>query len=289
MPKTNFISHFGLSLLSVLSLHASAQNVPAVAGAASASAASTAASTSKPAGVVTGVANGVSVGQGSADAKKVEVRKQEAKAPAATLSSAKTIRELLEIDDRIALAKERKALADELKKTEKEPVANAPVNLAPEVSARAAAESKANALKQASVLASTIKIDAIMGIQGERVINANIAGTQTWIRETNPTPTAGWLLIAVKGSCATFERHEASARKSKQVRAVRGKKTSSPNSVQTTEQTVCFKRPEIFLPQPTFGNGGAGAGGMQTPVPLPIPAPFTSPPRVTPVASTATL
>lgn len=286
MPKTNFFSHFALSLLGALSLHASAQNVSAVAGTAlAASAAAASASAARPAGA----ASGVAVARVSADTKRAEVSKQEGKGPVGTLSSAKTIRELLEIDDQIALSKERKALADETKKTEKEPVANAPVNLTLAVTAREAAENKANAIKQANAVASSIKIDAIMGIQGERVINANIAGTQTWIRETNPTPIAGWLMVAVKGSCATFERNEASAPKAKKVRAAKGKKLHQSNGVQTTEQTVCFKRPEAFLPPPAFGSSGGGAGAMPMPVPLPFPAPFSTPPRVAPVAPIATL
>lgn len=282
MPKTSLYSHFALSLLGALSLHAFAQNVPAVAGAASPASAAVV----KPAGAASS-ASAATPAQASAETKKPEASKPEGKASVGTLSSAKTIRELLEIDDRMALAKERKMLADELKKTEKEPVANAPLNVVSVASARAEAESKAQALKQAKALASTIKIDAIMGVQGERVIQANIAGKQAWIRESNPTAIAGWLMVAVKGSCATFERRDAPAQKAKNLKVATGGSSKRSQGVQTTEQTVCFKLPEAYLPPPALGSGGAGA--MPMPIPLPFPAPYNSPPRIAPVAPIANL
>lgn len=197
------------------------------------------------------------------------------------LSTAKTIRELLETDDALALSKEKKLLAEDQKRTEKEVGIRAD---SPEVTAqalRSANESKLTSQREARLLASTIRIDSVMGIQGERVINANVAGRQVTLRETGSNPVAGWRMVQITGACAAFERVPTGPSKKQKASTHASKLTSA----EIISQTVCFKRPEPVMVSPVLSGFGPSS---QVPLPLPMPAAYNTPPRVVPFTSSPT-
>lgn len=188
------------------------------------------------------------------------------------LSSAKTIKELLEADDAIALSKERKAMAIELKRFEKD-VPNVTDEVEQAAIAKKADEQTRQAGAQAKkILGSTIVLSGVMGARGERVVTASIAGKEVRLAEGGSAVTSGWKLLQINGACATFER-------SKDNQAERAAGSTSPKVLAKTTlavqtKTACFtQQTNPITPEQAIFTGTGG------PIPLPIPFGIPSPPR----------
>lgn len=195
-----------------------------------------------------------------------------------TLSTAKTLRELIEMDDQIAIKKERKALKDEqAKERENDPLTSKDdPNLALKRS-----EEQLSKKRETALLASTIKINAIMGIEGQRIVQANVGGKVVTMFEGSPAIENGWKLASVQGRCASFTRAVATTVHGASAKKANAKLTSTkPASERTSDQTACFVAPPApVIGLPSFGNGfpsnGNMPGGMPPrPVPVPVPLPL---------------
>ncbi len=201
---------------------------------------------------------------GAADTAKTVASQPNRVAPI-TLSSAKTIKQLLETDDAIAIAKERNLLTDELKKNMKDvddPNAAAEQKAA---SAKSAAENKIAEQRAAKALSSTINISSIVGLQGQRIVSASVGGKLATLRESESTAFNGWKLMQVQGACAVFERVEVTSTKKPSKVASRSTRTPS----ELVNQTVCFSRP---VPVTQMAAAGSSQGAGVIPVPIPSTA-----------------
>lgn len=186
-----------------------------------------------------------------------------------TLSSAKTVRELIEMDDQIALSKERKALREEQGKArEGEPIAT---KEDPAAAAKRASE-KAGLKRDMAAAASAIHVTAIMGVEGQRIVHAEVGGRSGNLIEGSSGQLNGWKLAFINGRCVGFARVIETALAIQKSPNKKG--SSSANQAgNSAEQIACFVTP----PLPTFvasgmPNGpGIPAGMPPRPVPVPVP------------------
>lgn len=197
----------------------------------------------------------------------------EAATPAAkvTLSSAKTVRELVEIDDRLAIKKEQNALlAEQAKSSDIDPRIQKSADLSK--SLQFERDNAAAEKKSAEIAASNIVVTSIMGVEGSRVVDGTIGGKPFHAFEGKATEL-GWTLISVRGLCTEFEKTSISqpvkhAKKSNS--KVDLLKSAKP--VNGDRKTACFTQ---MRPQPlTYGPSG---------VRIPIPMPMSKSPIPMPV------
>lgn len=183
-----------------------------------------------------------------------------------TPSSARTVKELIEIDDRLALNKERNALLTEQVKTrEIDPSAKKPEELTKllhfERTAIAAEK------KSAEMAASDIVVTSIMGVDGSRVVDGTIGLKHFSVTEGKGTDL-GWRVSAIRGQCADFEKlmtTQSAVKEAKQ-------KNSKVDLVKSETKTSGERKTACFT-QATFQSRSYGPSGLRIPVPLPAARP----------------
>ena len=204
-----------------------------------------------------------------------------------SLSSAKTVRELIEIDDRIALKKEKANLAQEEAKEKTAELGSKKAS--DDAGAKPATRTPSSSQKGAAASASMIRIDAIMGLDGSRVVTGMIGDKAVSFLENSRIATNGWKLVSLFGQCGVFEkesRNDGSDSRPNRLRVHTGgtPEKAHLNAPLATSQTACFVPPAVTPGYPTSGGAMASSGNSRpgaVPVPLPFYAPSQAPLPVT--------
>ncbi|UUZ66548.1 hypothetical protein LP417_33900 (plasmid) [Polaromonas sp. P1-6] len=142
---------------------------------------------------------------------------------------------------------------------------------------RAAAEALK---KEAAAAASVIKVNAIIGIEGRRVVQGSIGGRTMAMNEGSGDEKHGWKLTSIHGHCADFEKL-AGAQDPAQKPAGSSKKRATQSGNQSDEkltartQTSCFS---LAAAAPTTMQAGSAVAQRTVPVPVPLPG-FASIPQ----------
>lgn len=212
------------------------------------------------------IAQSTSPVTGQTGGKKIENPSPAKTAP--PLSSAKTIRELLDADDMMAVAKERKAAADESKLTVKEKVVEPGGTTGQDsiFGAKANVAMLAAVKREAQLQANTIVVTRVMGMRGERIISANIGGKPVNLSETGSAPVSGWKLVQIEGACATFEKAEPANDKPRPKSI--SSKASRGEGTELMIKRACFTG---TTPTQQLANSNGQLSGI---VPLPMPYPL---------------
>jgi hypothetical protein len=196
-----------------------------------------------------------------------------------SLSSAKTVRELIEIDDKIALKKEKAALAqEEAKEKASEPNLKKPVD---GVEAKPPTRLLAVSTKNEAAKAASIKVEAIMGLDGSRVVTGMMGNRAVSFTENSRIATNGWHLVSLVGQCAVFQKAEITGQSDEQATKLHtqsGAKRGKPVAAGTGPvlQTACFAAPAAMPAYPANGSAFASSA-LPRPSSGPVPLPMYSP------------
>ena len=193
-----------------------------------------------------------------------------------TLASAKTVKELIEMDDQLALLKEKAAYNTELRaQTEKNPVA-----IAAQSQVKAVPVSTTAAAAKVTKPARKLTVRSIMGVGGERIVSAAIDGKPTKFREGVGSENQGFRLLGITGQCASFENVAAQATPSKtsqlsKAAPAKGKTNSQPDAQDADGKVVvaCFALEPVMTASNSPNSLSPVPGMPPMPVPIPLPMP----------------
>lgn len=184
-------------------------------------------------------------------------------APKVTANSAKTVRELVAIDDKLALTKAQNELLVELVKArEIDPGIKRTEDNTKAL--RFERDNIAADKKNSEIAASNIVITSIMGMEGSRFVEGTIGQKPFHFTEGKVSNT-GWTLISIRDQCATFEQTHPVGSSTKATKSKNSKGDTKKTKVMVGEKkTACFT--QISQQPRTYGPTGT-----RIPIPLPIP------------------